>query len=266
MNKHAVPNAIRPLFGTIKNGGSNPRFYEFDDGIPRIVKWHPSCHGLKVCFNELVASRLGQLIDAPMLRGDVIYISSDILAPDHLAFGREGFHYAAFRMHGGNFVPDIHYPTIHNTSDLPAAAVLLAWLQVADQESHNQYRQETEETDATGAKNTRYLFRLADMGFIFGVGINGNWTSTTLGKKDSYVLPQHLAEKVKADELEPIIQEVLDLPEQDIRSCFDDTPSEWAVSAEDVAAATQWVLDARSKIKMVISKGNSKLQFKSPKE
>jgi hypothetical protein len=67
MNRHSVPNATLGLPGKPANGGSQPRFYDFDDGVTRLVKWWPSPHGNKACFNELVASRLGQLIDAPIL-------------------------------------------------------------------------------------------------------------------------------------------------------------------------------------------------------
>ena len=42
MNRHAVPNATLGYPGSPKNGGSNPRFYDFDDGVTRRVKWGPS--------------------------------------------------------------------------------------------------------------------------------------------------------------------------------------------------------------------------------
>lgn len=74
MNRHAVPNATMGLPGRPVNGGSEPRFYEFDDGVTRLVKWHPSKHGAKACYNELVASRIGQLIGAPILRGCIVFV------------------------------------------------------------------------------------------------------------------------------------------------------------------------------------------------
>lgn len=42
MNRHSAPNAILGLPNKPANGGSNPQFYEFDDGVTRLVKWHPS--------------------------------------------------------------------------------------------------------------------------------------------------------------------------------------------------------------------------------
>ena len=50
-DKYSVPNATIPFPKVIENGGSNPRFYDFDDGVLRLVKWHPSQHGAKACYN-----------------------------------------------------------------------------------------------------------------------------------------------------------------------------------------------------------------------
>jgi hypothetical protein len=261
LNKNTVPKALRALPGVIQNGGSNPRFYEFDDGVPRLVKWHPSNQGPKVCFNELVASRIGQLFDVPLLRGTVVYISGDVIPPDHTAFATEGFHFGVSRMDGGNFVPTVHYSIISNASSLPVAAVHLAWLQVSDQETHNQYKQEINEKMADGSMSLRHYFRLADMGFLFGIGNNGSWTATTLGKNDAYKLPPHLVAQVTADQMLPVINEVLAIPEAEIRECFDDIPSAWGVPEDDVKASLQWVIDARGNLKTIISKGNPSLVF-----
>jgi hypothetical protein len=42
LNRNCVPNAINGYPGKPPNGGSNARFYDFDDGVTRLVKWHPS--------------------------------------------------------------------------------------------------------------------------------------------------------------------------------------------------------------------------------
>jgi hypothetical protein len=124
MNRHSVPNATFGLPGKSPNGGSQPRFYEFDDGVTRLVKWSPSPHGTKACFNELVASRLGQLIDAPILRGIVVYVPDEIIPAEHrVEAAKPGFHFAMTRMLGENFVAPGHYAEIANSSELPAAAV-----------------------------------------------------------------------------------------------------------------------------------------------
>jgi hypothetical protein len=156
MNRHSVPNATLGLPGKPVNGGSKPRFYDFDDGVTRLVKWSPSPHGNKACFNELVASRLGQLIDAPILRGIIVYVSDDIIPADHRADGATpGFHFAVTRMQGENFVAPGHYAEIENGSELPAAAVHLAWLAIGDQQGHNQYLQRLEYEEHGVIKKTK---------------------------------------------------------------------------------------------------------------
>ena len=262
MNKNTIPNALRSLPGVIQNGGSSPRFYEFDDGIARLVKWHPSPHGIRVCFNELVASRLAQLLDVPLLRGCVVYVADVVIPADQKQFAKEGFHFAVYRMKGSNYLHAKHHSVVCNPDSFPLAAAFLAWLQVADQEGHNQFKQETE--DPADPKNARYLYRLADMGFIFGIGNAANWTAATLGKSDGYTLPSHLASKVTVDQIAAVISEIESLPEADIRQCFEDIPDEWLVSSADRAAAIEWTLAAVPKLKALITKGNPALVFPAP--
>src|ERR1700688_4946751 len=201
LNQLTSPNALWAYPGKPINVGSNPRFYEFDDGVTRLVKWHPSPHGTKACYNELVASRLGQLTGAPILRGTVVYVSDSVIPADHRAAGaKAGFHFASARMEGSNFVPVQHYSLISNQSELPAAAVHLAWLRVGDQAGHNQYLEET--TDQYGRPLKR--FKLIDMGKMFQ---NFAWTGQTLVNLEmEYALPKHLADRVTLASLQPAMR------------------------------------------------------------
>jgi len=250
LNRHSVPNAIYGLPGRPADGGSNPRFYEFDDGPTRLVKWHPSAHGVKACYNELVASRLGQLIDAPILRGGVVYVAKEIIPADHLTIGaKEGFHFGVYMMDGGNFVPTQHYAEIENTSQLPYAGVFLAWLAVGDQEGHNQYLQQLE---IGGIRTKR--FKLVDMGFMFG---SPGWTKTSIATvHDQYKIPTHLAEKLSFEKLKPAIGELQAIDNESIRQCFDDCPEEWDIPKEDREAGATNACAAKDNIEQIIRKGN----------
>jgi hypothetical protein len=250
MNRHSVPNAILGLPGRPIDGGSNPRFYDFDDGATRLVKWHPSAHGAKACYNELVASRLGQLIGAPILRGGVVYVPKEIIPGDHLATGaKEGFHFGVYMMDGGNFVPTQHYAEIENTSQLPYTAVFLSWLAIGDQEGHNQYLQQLE---LGGVKTKR--FKLVDMGFMFG---SPDWTRTSIAKvHEQYKIPTHLAGKLTFEKLKPAIAELKAIDDEAIRLCFDDCPDEWGVSKEDKEAGATNACAARNNIEQIFRKGN----------
>ena len=73
-------NVMEVLPITLQNGGSKPRVCDFDDKVRRLVKWHPSIHGLTATYSELVASRLGQLINVPVIRGTIVYVAKDLFA------------------------------------------------------------------------------------------------------------------------------------------------------------------------------------------
>jgi hypothetical protein len=228
MNRHSVPNATLGLPGKPPNGGSKPRFYEFDDGVTRLVKWSPSPHGTKACFNELVASRLGQLIDAPILRGIVVYVPDEIIPDDHRTEGaKPGFHFAVTRMLGENFIAPGHYEDIENSSELPAAAVLLSWLAVGDHQGHNQYLQRLEREESGVIKKTK-RFRLIDMGQMFG---DFNWSAGSVAKvHTSYKLPGHLANHLTKATLATAIDQLAQLPDSIIEECFQDCPGAWGIS------------------------------------
>jgi hypothetical protein len=252
LNRQNIPNATWGLPGKPHNGGdSNPRFYAFDDGTEKLVKWHPSRHGPKACYNELVASRLGQLIQAPLLRGTVVYVPDDIIPEEHLTNGATaGFHFAVTRMPGSNFDPQRHYSDISNKGQLPAAGVQLAWLHVGDQRRRNQYLAEAKDEHGVSLK----LFRLVDMAAMFATS---KWTIDSLESLPmEYKLPEHLAEQLTMRQLEPVIKMLKAQPGAEIAACFFDYPEEWGISDEERQAATARVLNARDQIEEIIRTGN----------
>lgn len=256
MNRHSVPNATYGLPGRPIDGGSRPRFYHFDDDVTRLVKWHPSPHGSKACYNELVASRIGQLLGAPILRGTVVYVPDEIIPADHRADGaRPGFHFAVARMEGENFVPAQHYSEIENSSQLPFAAVHLAWLAIGDQEGHNQYLQRSE--SAVGTSRRRVRFMLIDMGFMLG---SPAWTAGTVGAVHaSYRLPRHLADKLSAAKLQPALELIRSISEPDVRNCFHDVPEEWTITDDERDAAVRRTLTAQAHVEQILRAGNAEV-------
>ncbi len=254
MNPHSVPNAILSYPGKPVNGGSNPRFYDFDDGVPRLVKWHPSPHGGKACYNELVAARLGQLIGAPILRGVVVYVPDNVIPAEHKAFGaKAGIHFAVTRMFGENFAPTRHYADIENSSELPAAAVLLAWLAVGDQETHNQYLQREMRDEHGRVKETK-RFLLVDMGHMFG---GGGWVASNVeAAHATHCLPGHMVDKLKADLLRPALDLLYTVSDADVSACFQDRPEEWGITDAEAASGAKRAIAARDNIEAIIRGGN----------
>lgn len=232
------------------NGGSRPRFYVFDDDVTRLVKWHPSPHGAKATYNELVASRLGQLIGAPILRGMVVYVPDEIIPPDHRADGATpGFHFAVTQMEGENFVPAQHYKEIANAAELPIAGVFLSWLHVGDQDGHNQFLQRRMTDSAGGSKPTKH-FKLIDMGQMYG---DFAWTAASVAAvHQSYHMPDHLAAELTPEKLAPALDELLNVDDAAISQCFSDRPAEWNVSDSDATAGATRATQAKNSIREII--------------
>jgi hypothetical protein len=252
VNRHTVPNAVMGFPGRPRDGGSRPRFYHFDDDVTRLVKWHPSVQGPKACYNELVASRLGQLIGAPILRGVVVYVPDAIIPADHRADGATaGFHFAATMMEGDNFLPTQHYGEIENSSQLPSAAVHLAWLNVGDQQSHNQFLQRRDARPGGPGKTVRFM--LIDMRFMFG---GPAWVGSTLQPHTSYALPPHLADKLTLAKLQPTLDALRGAPDAAIRDCFESRPAEWNITDQDVAQGIAVAIHGRDRIDEIIKAGN----------
>ncbi|MDQ6942695.1 MAG: hypothetical protein M3169_09310 [Candidatus Eremiobacteraeota bacterium] len=256
MNRNTVPNATLALPGRPYDGGSRPRFYEFDDGVTRLVKWHPSVHGYtKGCYNELIASRLGRLIDTPLLRGTVVHVGDDVIPPDHRADGVvAGFHFATTRMPGTNFRPVRgHYAGIRNKHELPAAAVHLAWLAVEDS-VRNIFLHHKIVTNRVGARRRADHFTLIDMGMAFGAHC---WSTADIATPHtSYELPRHMLPYLTRANLAPAIARLQALTRTEIGACIIDRPDEWAIAAADVAALEQRLVAGRDTIESILYAGN----------
>jgi hypothetical protein len=157
------------------------------------------------------------------------------------------------RMQGENFVAPGHYAEIANSSELPAAAVHLAWLAIGDQQGHNQYLQRLEYEEAGVPRKTKH-FKLIDMGQMFG---NSNWSvSTVANVHTAYQLPTHLVSQLTKTNLTPVIQLLTQVSDDLIRECFQDCPASWGVSEEDKVAGAEYAIAAQKTISSIIFGGN----------
>jgi hypothetical protein len=242
ITQYTVPNATWVHPYSLSNGGSDPRVCDFDDMVQRVVKWHPSNHGFTATYSELISSRLGQLIEAPIVRGTVVYVDRRLLPPE--VAGRVGQPYhLGFTYSAGRNFSEADYANIQNPPALPAAAVLLAWLQVADQESHNQYLYQLERVlpDRTTRKMNHFI--LVDQAAICGTW---DWRDADLQPDAAYDLPPHLKSRVSMDDLEPVVETLSSIEEQDVRTCLDAYPDGWGITPEHVDKITGYLLDRRN--------------------
>lgn len=247
--KESVPNATL-VHAYQLPGASNPRVCDFDDMTLRVVKWHPSGHGFTATYSELVASRLGQLIEAPVVRGTVVYVEPDLLPPELTAQMVQPFHVGFTYSQGKGFRAD-DYAQIKNTMSLPAAAVQLAWLQIEDQEGedHNQYLYQLEQVlpDKTTRKMNHFI--VVDQAAICGTH---DWSDATPQPNAPYNLPSHLKSRVSMDAMEPVLETVMSLDEEEIRSCFGSYPAGWDIKDHHVNKVTEFVLERRDHLADVL--------------
>jgi hypothetical protein len=224
----------------LPDGGSNPRTYDFDDQVIRVVKWQPSGHGLTSTCSELAASRIGLLYDAPVIRGTVVWIPPEQIPAEAATTGclHVGFTYLS----GQNFHAS-DYPKIKNAHALPAAGVQLAWLRIGDQESHNQILWNTERLlpDRTSRQTNHFI--LVDQAALFG---RHDWSDGDLGEVDApYSLPGHLVNQLTMDQIEPTLAVIEALSDDDIFECFSDWPDLWGLASELPEKAARYLRDRR---------------------
>ncbi len=244
-----MPNA-RWLLGTPlgEAGGSGARFADFDDEIIRLVKWHPSAHGVTATYSELVASRLGQLIEAPVVRGTVVYVDPELLPPESRGQDPQPFHVGFTHLEGQDF-SDADYEAIDNEVALPRAAVQLAWLQIEDQQGHNQYLYRTEQVLPDNTRRKRSEFVIIDQAAMCG---SHDWSGQNLRPDAAYTLPAPLVSKISMDEIEPVLEQLSAVEEDDIRSCFDSRPDSWGITDSLANKATEFVLERREHLEGVL--------------
>ena len=196
-----------------------------------------------------MASRIAQLIEAPFIRGTIVYVDLALLPTgvgDHLA---QPFHVGFTYAPGQNFRED-DYDRIENAAALPAAAVHLAWLQVGDQRSHNQYLYQP--VQVLPDKSTRKMnhFILIDQAQLCGTF---DWSSTSLGRPDkSYDLPPHMKTRVSMDGVEPVIERIRHIDENSIRSCFYQYPESWNIGREMAAKMADYLVIRRDHLAEVL--------------
>jgi hypothetical protein len=165
---------------------------------------------------------------------------------------RKGVHTGFTYSPGQNF-SQADYASIQNRASLPAAAAHLAWLLVGDQQGHNQYLYQLEQVlpDKTTRKMNHFI--LIDQAAICG---SHDWTNADLSDTARpYDLPNHLKTQITFADVEPLVEEIKKLAEDDIRACFDSSPQEWGISSSMVNKVTDFLAQRRGHLADVLRNG-----------
>jgi len=235
-------------------GTSQTRFVCFDDGFSRLVKWNwssddASFHGAHSCYNELVASRIAQLLRAPVLPGAIVNVGRDTAFedPSEASPLRPGLHFGADRLAGRDFKTRERIECYATVDELASAAVFLAWLKIADIATSVKGSEATQDggvflrsiVDASGHRALRYV--LVDLEGAFK---GAKWNRDTFNEQmlnEEQLLPPHMKGLEQA-QLDPHLQALLHLDEAAIRGCFASYPEEWSVTQAERLAAEDWTI------------------------
>lgn len=255
MNPQTVPNAIA-AWEPPSRPNSWLRYYRFDDGVARLVRffgrpgvvevvdpasglsrWRapgdPTADCTKSVYNELVCSRLGQLIGAPLFRGVVVWIPESLTRGDTCAEpgAHVGFTY--------EIPPEAHPGIYPSDPGLHAAAVLVAWLNVYDVD--HRMSVVTRASEVLG----RGTWRLVNLKHALQMW---NWTaeSLTIPPHGSYDMARFFAECLSLDGIAAVVTRIKGLDRATIARCFDDVPAEWSIPGEDIRAGVDYVDSVRA--------------------
>lgn len=243
------------------NGTSGPLICEFDD-YPRFVRWNrphgtAGFRGPKSCFNELVSSRLAQLIDAPALLAEVVFVSAEIASEHPLAVA--GLHSGTRAMFAEapdgdlRLERDDHFGAaeaslnaVSNRNSFPDAVVLLSWLLITEHAVNPDGLGVARTDQGFFIENfkvipnrTQRLYRVTDLELAFA---EVAWPDERLHNIDeAYELPFHLARLVTDTDLEQAFGRLSAVEECDIAECFEEYPQEWC-PLDHRDAALEWTL------------------------
>jgi hypothetical protein len=215
-----------------------------------MVKWSNLFRGMS--FRELVISRLGQLVGAPILRGHVVYVPHDAISTEHPG-ATAGFHFGTTWMDGTTFCAPADFDEIDNAADLPIIAAFLAWLNVGDHHTCRQWF-----VQRHGAKK---LLRLLDMQGGFGHFDESVGFGLIAGMVHSkFYLNHDLTIRVTWESLASASEVIRHVPDDAIRDCFDGIPSQWKIGPDYVASAIERTLVAKPLVESILRAGNPTIQ------
>ncbi len=144
-------------------------------------------------------------------------------------------------MEGQDFT-DADYDAIDNQISLPRAAVQLAWLQIEDQQGHNQFLYRTEQVLPDNTRRKKNQFVVIDQAAICGAH---DWSGQDLRPDAAYTLPAPLSSRISFDDVEPVLAHLASVEEQEIRDCFNSHPDSWGITDPLVEKVTEFALERR---------------------
>lgn len=212
-------------------GYTLPQLFECEDGQQYVVKFMSNPQGIRCLAKELIAYRLGQMLDLPVATGEVISISQDLI-DKHSALKKlrvqPGPHF------GSLFIENAQAPSSKvisqcvNVHKATGMIVFDHWVQNKDREGGN----------VLFTKSSRSKFYMIDHQGIFG---SSGWNNSVLSHDRNQVKPYwtHLYKRFvpnidqKQNPFAHDLEQLEDLSRNEIAKSMRDIPSEWGIKSEE---------------------------------
>ncbi len=248
-------NKVVNYLGRITNGVTRPVKVQADNGISYVMKFlHPECTS-KILYNELIAYRLGIILEIPMpncvlgmLENDVICKSDDLMNMEAVS----GTCFLSEYRAGTANISPIIVKNIVNASEISKILIFDQLILNNDRAKNN----------GNLYYDKKYKKLLAiDHSHIF---INGEvWTSYELSKlriespkvvtnlfgRNYRIFSEHLLGHSCYTEME---KKIKSLKKVEIQNLFSDIPEDWNISEEDIKCSFELVWEQMNQIEGII--------------
>jgi hypothetical protein len=239
-----VTHATRHI-RAMETGYTLPHLFECDDGYQYVVKFMSNPQGIRGLAKELIAYRLGKMLDLPVVQGNVIYITKElidrypILRKNHV---KPGPHF------GSLYIENAQYPSrkaIRQCINVSKAAGMIVfdnWIQNTDRRSGN----------VLVTKSSQPKFRMIDHQGIFG---GSSWREENLLRYRHRVKPYwtslySLFVEFIDHKNNPFLEEIERLEacsRSNISKAMLDIPEEWGIEEEEFEMLIDY-LDRRRRL------------------
>lgn len=230
------------LVESIKQGYSKPQNILLSDGSKYVVKFKNNPSGTRILVNEYIAGKLGQLLSLPIIPFEIVQINDDFIKDHPILLQRKfasGSQFASLyienciQLERNSRNENI---SVSNKDHLAKILVFDIWIGNTDRKENNVLLE-------PNGKGEHFLYMI-DHGRCFS---NAKWTVKTLEKMPKLDITLNVHKWIVSllqseNEIEAAIQEMMAIPEENIRDVIQSIPDDWDVTdAEREALVTHLV-------------------------
>ncbi|MCE5284810.1 MAG: hypothetical protein LLG02_03030 [Pelosinus sp.] len=215
------------FLGSVGVGVTAPQFFRANDGEIYVVKLKNNQLGGKVLASELLAAKIGSLMNLCFPSSQIIEINEETLQKNRkltALIKNQGKHFAS------RYLPHTNYVSIHN---LRKAANIseMAGILLFDHMFHNPDRAHNRKNLLIRKEDATYKLYAIDNSHLFR---SGRWTidglnklSTKIQVYSQYSFGVLLRDFLSTKDFIPYIEKVKNITTATIEAIFEEIPNEW---------------------------------------